>query len=527
MSAGASEQIHSQEENVKADRSNAGPRLVVLLAALALAAAALLAWAPSARAGSYVAVQCHSEYDLAAGSALFSRSSDHYLPAAACSGSGLQTRNDADVTKDGRYGAWSWYPPAGTEFAHITSEAHVAHDAGHKGFVTIIDSAGNVHWRWPAEGSWQPVEWSAGSSAVAYTAWLQCYGGADGNCGRSSAAHSYVRRLWFTISDPADPTLALGGTLFEPGPRRGPQTAELSSTDLGGGVWRWRLLVNGVHAAGAEAGCDIVPGGPARRFVPCPLSAAHSFDLDTEAAPFRDGTNSVTACVSDVGWPANEVCASRQIAVDNGCRSSGSAPAAAIEASFANGRPTATTVSNRRATVRGRLSAAGGAHLGEAGVCVFSRIAGGEERLEGASRVDGAGRFSYSVPRGPSRSLRIAYRHGSHLVERTLLLRVRVRPRLKVGPRSRLSNGQTARFRGKLPGPAAAGRVVVLQARIGRRWQAFKTARTGPEGRFRARYRFRETTARRLYRFRAVAREQAGYPYLKGASVVRRIVVSG
>jgi hypothetical protein len=68
---------------------------------------------------------------------------------------------------------------------------------------------------------------------------------------------------------------------------------------------------------------------------------------------------------------------------------------------------------------------------------------------------------------------------------------------------------------------------VVLQARVGRRWQAFKSARTGTEGRFRARYRFRDTTGRRLYRFRAIVRAQAGYPYLAGASPVRRVLVRG
>ncbi len=503
-------------------------RLALLLAALALAVAAILAWAPPARAGSYVAVQCHPEHDTTAADALFSRTSDHYLPASACpgAGAGLQIHNDAAVTKDGRYGAWSWYPPAGTEFAHVTSEVNVSHDAGHKGFVTIIDSAGNVHWRWPAEGGWQPVEWSAGSAAVAYTAWQQCYAGAAGSCGGSGAAHTSVRRLWFTLSDRADPTLALAGGLFEAGPRRGPQTALLSSTDVGGGVWRWRLLVNGVAAASADAGCDIVPGGPARRFVPCPLSAAHAFELNTEAPPFHDGANSVTACASDVGWPANEVCASRQVSVDNSCPSSGPAAAAGIEAAFANGRGVATTASNRRAAIRGRLSGAG-TDLSGAGVCVYSRVGGGEERLEGSARVEGGGRFAYSVPRGPSRAIRVAFRHRSSLVERLLALRVRVRPRLKVGPRSRLGNGEVARFRGKLPGPGAAGRVVVLQARVGGRWQAFKSARSGPEGRFRARYRFRETTGRRLYRFRAVVREQAGYPYLKGASPVRRVLVSG
>ena len=72
-----------------------------------------------------------SRLDLAAANALFSRTSDHYVPAAACAGPARACRSQtsSDTTKDGRYGAWSWYPPTSTEFTHITSEAHVSHDS--------------------------------------------------------------------------------------------------------------------------------------------------------------------------------------------------------------------------------------------------------------------------------------------------------------------------------------------------------------------------------------------------------------
>ena len=71
-------------------------RRAALIAALALGLIALLALARPARAGTYVAVQCHPDYDLAAANALFSRTSDHYVPAAACAGSGqgLQITNN-------------------------------------------------------------------------------------------------------------------------------------------------------------------------------------------------------------------------------------------------------------------------------------------------------------------------------------------------------------------------------------------------------------------------------------------------
>ena len=502
--------------------SQTQPRWTARAAAVTVGAAiaALIAPAPAAQAGTYVAVQCHPQHDLAAADAVFGRTSDHYLQARGCSGTGLQLSNDADVTKDGRYGAWSWYPPAGTEFSHITSEARVSHDAGHKGFVTILDSGGNVHYRWPSEGFWQPVEWSAGTAAVAYTAWLQCHAGSGGSCGRSGAARTEVRKLWFTLTDRVAPTLSLSGSLFDPGERHGTEAAVLSSTDVGGGVWRWRLAVNGTPAGAAAESCDLVPGGPARRLAPCPPGAAHTFSVDTESPLFHRGANAVTACVSDLGWPANEVCATRQVTVDNSCPASGGAAAAGIEAAFPRGRTIATARSDRPVAVSGRVNGSPGSR-----VCILSRTAGGTEVLEALVPTDGAGAFRHRLRRGPSRALRIVHRHGNRLVATALSLRVRARPRLKVGPRSHLGNGQVARFRGKLPGPGAAGRVVVLQARIGSRWQAFKSARTVSEGRFAARYRFRETTARRLYRFRAVVREQAGYPYLKGASPVRRVVV--
>ena len=139
-------------------------RVWALAGALLLALVVLATLAPSARAGTYVAVQCHPAYDLAAADATFTRTSDHYASAKACAGNGpgLQIRNDSQTTKDGRYGAWSWRPPAGTRFAQITSEGHVVHDAGHKGHFTATDEGGTVHGRWPSEGSWQAVEWGAG-----------------------------------------------------------------------------------------------------------------------------------------------------------------------------------------------------------------------------------------------------------------------------------------------------------------------------------------------------------------------------
>ena len=110
-------------------------------------------------------------------------------------------------------------------------------------------------------------------------------------------------------------------------------------------------------------------------------------------------------------------------------------------------------------------------------------------------------------------------RHG-------LTLRSRVRPTLAVKPRE-AANGDRLRFQGALPGPACAQRIVKVQARLGGKWQVFRTDRTNGRCRYAARYRLHATTADASYRFRTLVPPQVGYPYERGRSTVRRLPVTG
>ena len=110
-------------------------------------------------------------------------------------------------------------------------------------------------------------------------------------------------------------------------------------------------------------------------------------------------------------------------------------------------------------------------------------------------------------------------RHG-------LELRSVVRPSLGVSPRAGLKIGDRLRFAGALPQPACTERLVKIQARLGkRRWQAFRTDRTGRDCKFAARYRLRGTRDARRYRFRALVPQQAGYPFERGRSQVAKVKV--
>ena len=136
------------------------------------------------------------------------------------------------------------------------------------------------------------------------------------------------------------------------------------------------------------------------------------------------------------------------------------------------------------------------------------------------------GRFDTRLDAGPSRTVDLVYRFNTKKVSDRVELDSKVVPTLAI-PHKHLTNGQSARFLGQLPGPNAEGRAVALQARVGRKWRTFKQVQTRDAGRFRGKYRFTQTVGRVRYIFRALVKSQSGYPYDPGASRKRKLVVRG
>jgi hypothetical protein len=160
------------------------------------------------------------------------------------------------------------------------------------------------------------------------------------------------------------------------------------------------------------------------------------------------------------------------------------------------------------------------------------RSAGGADAFArlGTATTDRHGRFRFTLPAGPSRTIRYRY-EGTNTVrpaEAQLVTKVRAAARLRVD-RRRLRNGQAVRFAGRLLGKPIpkAGKVVALQARVGRSWRTFATPRANAKGVFRHRYRFTATTGLRRYVFRAVVAREAAYPYEAGVSPRVRVTVRG
>ena len=185
----------------------------------------------------------------------------------------------------------------------------------------------------------------------------------------------------------------------------------------------------------------------------------------------------------------------------------------------------------KRAASAGRLVTTQGVPIADAAIVVEGQPrSGGPFVRLGVARTDGQGRFSFAIPAGPSRTVRYRY-DGTNIIrpaDAQLTTKVNAAARLKVD-RRRLRNGQTVRFTGRLPGKPIpkAGKLVALQAKVGREWRTFATPRANAKGVFKHRYRFTATTGLRRYTFRAVVAREAAYPYEKGVSRTVKVIVRG
>jgi hypothetical protein len=172
----------------------------------------------------------------------------------------------------------------------------------------------------------------------------------------------------------------------------------------------------------------------------------------------------------------------------------------------------------------GSLRGSGGGVSGAA-LCVFSNVVtDGDWQFLGMAMTGQGGRYSFSVPPGPSRNLRVDYRAGQRQLRAQAAVQTRVHPTLRL-QRKVVHNKGYARFQGQIPGPHNDNVVIVVQAKSGKGWRAFRRYRTRGDGHFSLLYRFSRTTTPTTYIVRAQVREQSGYPYVEGNSETKVVRV--
>jgi hypothetical protein len=498
----------------------------IALAALAATGASLLAAAP-ADAGGYVVSQCSAANPGA--EATFERSIAHYRGRSRCgTADGLQVFHDAAESGLWHYGAWVWRAPAGTVFTSVQANASLVNHAGHRAQLVATRPDGSTVEFGSEHGEFR-VHSVAGEFAQ-FHGWLRCVAPGPGRpCGRAGddAGHAYLRGVFLRLEDRAAPTVGLrGGSLLAEPVVRGVRGLVFDATDAGAGVRTVSAQANGSVLALDARNCALA-GGFATALRPCPAATTESVAVPTTGPAFATGPNTVAACAEDLALDglAGRTCERRSVWVDNACPGS-AVGAAALDAGF-GGKPSATVRSSRGAVVSGRAAGAGAG----ATVCALTRIrvAGSPVLVAATAATETGGRYAIELPPGPSRDVFVHLAFGDRVVARHgLALRSVVRPAFAVRPRRRVANRDRLRFAGTLPGPACGGRLVKVQARLGkRRWQVFRTGRTDAGCAFSAGYELRATSAARRYRFRAVVPAQAGYPYERGRSRIARVRVAG
>jgi hypothetical protein len=491
------------------------------LIALAALAALGLGWPAAARAGAYRAALCDPGLHAHHADATFERSSHRYRSDASCEigGDGLYVGRGEGSTDAGAWGAWMIRAPSGTAISALSVKAAGRARHGQVPELILDSAVGRRRFARPT-ADLRRYRW-AGAPSRGLIARLRCR--RHSGCPRGRGAAIRVKRLALVLEDGVDPRLKPTGSLLAPGSRRGVRTVAPVASDLGAGVRRILLQVNGTPVTAHTVGCRLV-ARIALRLQPCPARARARFVADTTAAPFRQGPNLVRVCAADYALTtaANRACARSRVRVDNLCPVSEIGGATTLHARVRR--------RGRRATVVGRALDADGVGIRGARVCVATRVRlrGAAERVAAAPVAGEDGRFRVALPPGPSREVRVAcWPSATRAIERYLPLEVPARPRLRLRPRHPIANGSRVRFTVWLPGPANQGRRVRVQARSGRRWVDVRSGLAGSSGIYRATYRFHSTTGRRRYLFRALVPKQRGYPYEAGTSRTRGATVIG
>ena len=118
-----------------------------------------------------------------------------------------------------------------------------------------------------------------------------------------------LKNVTYTLQDPGAPSIGLiAGSLFEAPIQTGSQTVAFDTADAGSGVGRVLVLANGERAT--SPGNCALGNGFALAFKPCSPTLAGATAVDTAAAPWRNGQNTVQVCAEDYSTDgtANRTC---------------------------------------------------------------------------------------------------------------------------------------------------------------------------------------------------------------------------
>lgn len=260
--------------------------------ALALLGAAI-AFAPPAKAGPYLAVQCAAHLGAGHGGFHFLRSSPDFHGVRACgSGDGLGVTHERSRTGAGGYGVWVAKPPAGTYFTRGRIVARGRRDGAYRPRLLLDaprrsapDAIGS-----PRRG-FRAFEWRARSRADRLMAELTCTRRTK-RCGRTDKPKLYVKWARFHLFDASPPAVTgLGGALLGAPVQRATQALTVKARDAGSGVRLVSVRTNRKLFDSVGSSCNVGAHQLALGLSPCPNSTHTSVSVDTLLPGLHEGQN--------------------------------------------------------------------------------------------------------------------------------------------------------------------------------------------------------------------------------------------
>jgi hypothetical protein len=324
-----------------------------------------------------------------------------------------------------------------------------------------------------------------------------------------------------------------GGGLDAGASLSGVQSIAYAAQDDDSGVRSVSLLIDGQIVAQSDYGAQC----PYTNFLACPAREAGVISWNSASVP--DGRHSAALIVKDAAQNSSVIYAAAITTTNAPPSTSLSTPVGAgvlpatsagsvldstpgAQLSLSVPRLIRRPLSRSAITLTGRLTDSGGRPIPGAKLDVLQQEANtGISRVVAQAQTRADGTFVSGVPRGTSRTIKVAYRPpssgGSVTAQVSITESVAPAVRLSVSP-TRASRGGRITLSGRVSGPVPSQGVLVgLLVRYRGQWEPFRTPRTDVHGRFSVTYQFQGATGR--FPFRAqVFGGQAGYPYDSGQS---------
>lgn len=448
---------------------------------------------------------------------------------------------------------WTYRPPADTTIARVHSwlgwtqpaigdysasmGVVVYRDAESYDGAHVIDQCQVYAGCSSVADGWR--DYDLGGTGTAWIVSMTCGGSPGASCAAGDRGSYRVGATRMTLVDNYAPVGAVtGGTLTEPGDRRGIETLAINATDRGVGISELRVAI-GDHVVRdwqpleAPGGRCLSPGSAFTWRVPCPLQLAKIVGVDTAAVPA--GSHLMTVSVRDAAGNAADI-DTRRVTIGSAVPP-GSPNGAPIRAS-STGLDSARFDGKRRTVIRrprpgklliysGRLRTSKGVPIAGAQLSVTSQLrfpGAGAETLAPLT-TDANGRFRLELLADGSRRVTLGYAATlGGAVQAVRVVDARVAAQVDLTSPGRARRGRKTTLTGTVRAVAISNRGarVAIESYYRRRWRVVGTVRSDPQGSFSWSRRF---GFRGPYRFRARLLPGADVAASGGTSRSQRLVI--